>query len=145
MERGRRRCSRVSDGWGAAGELIQDYLCQASGIFDGVYPANEFSPQPLEPYYRDLDWQGNEHRAWNLAEGANKIRFNSGIEQWQFCQSGCPNNGAVWNDELNTPKTYGGTWLATANTAGGFVATAPALLKFARNHRVKVVRKRESA
>ena len=48
------------------------------------------------------------------------------------------NNSAVWNDELNTPVAYGGVWLASANSAGGLVATAPALLKFARNHRVKI-------
>jgi len=69
-----------------------------------VYPGNAFVIQPLEPYYRHLDWQGNEGRDGNLAEGADKIRFNAGIEQWQFCQSGCPAQpGAVWNDDANTP------------------------------------------
>jgi CubicO group peptidase (beta-lactamase class C family) len=129
----------VPDGWGAFAELLQDYLCEASGITGGVYPGDAFNPQPLEPYYRNLDWQGVEGRAWNLAEGSDKIRWNEGIQQWQFCQSNCPDlQGAVWNDELNTPDAYGGFWLAQRNSAGGVVATAPTLLRFARNHRIRV-------
>ena len=44
----------------------------------------------------------------------------------------------MWNDQLNTPDAYGGFWLAQRNSAGGVVATAPALLRFARNHRIRV-------
>jgi hypothetical protein len=128
----------VPMGWGAFPKHLQQYLCETSGITGGIHPGDAFSPQPLEPYYRSLDWQGVEGRAWNLAEGADKIRWNAGIQQWQFCQSDCPDlPGAVWNDEENTPTAYGGFWLAERNSAGGIVATAPALLKFARNHRIK--------
>jgi CubicO group peptidase (beta-lactamase class C family) len=128
----------VPMGWGPFPKLLQDYLCERSGIETGVFPGDAFNPQALEPYYRDLDFQGVESRDWNLAEGADKIRFNAGIQQWQFCQSGCPADpGAVWNDEENTPTAYGGIWFAERNAAGGLVATAPALLKFARNHRIK--------
>jgi CubicO group peptidase (beta-lactamase class C family) len=129
----------VPMGWGAFPGLLQDYLCQRSGIQTGVFPGDAFNPWPLEPYYRDMNYLGVESRDWNLAEGAEKIRFNPGIRQWQFCQSDCPDlPGAVWNDQENTPTAYGGIWLAERNAAGGMVATAPALAKFARNHRIKV-------
>lgn len=129
----------VPMGWGAFPKHLQTYLCETSGITSGVNPGNAFQPQPFEPYYRSLDYLGVEGRSWNLAEGADKIRWNGGIQQWQFCQSNCPDlPGAVWNDEKNTPSAYGGFWLAERNSAGGIVATAPALLKFARNHRIKV-------
>jgi len=128
----------VPSGWGAFPKLVQDYLCEAADIQDGVFPGDAFNPQPFESYYRDIDWHGNENRAWNMAEGSDKIRFNQGIQQWQFCQSNCPSNGAVWNQNLNTPAAFGGVWLAERNSAGGMLASAPALLKFARVHRVKV-------
>ena len=129
---------QVPNGWGAFPLVLQDYLCEASGVQSGVYPGNAFFPQAFEPYYRDLNFQGVESRAWNMAEGSDKIRFNNASQQWEFCQSGCPNNGAVWNQNLNTPAAYGGVWLAERNSAGGLVATTSALLKFARNHLIKV-------
>lgn len=129
----------VPMGWGAYPKLLQDYLCESSGIDNGVYPGDAFHPQALEPYYRALDWDGVEKMDWNMAEGADKIRFDEVTHRWQFCQSGCPDGpGAVWNLDPNTRRAYGGVWLAERNGAGGLVASAPALLKFARNHLVKV-------
>ncbi len=129
----------VPVGWGPYPKLLQDYLCETSGIESGLYPGNAFQPQALEPYYRNVNWQGNEARAWNIAEGNDKIRWNVAAQQFEFCQADCPDGpGAVWNDDRNTPEAYGGFWLAERNSAGGLVATAAALLKFARNHRVKV-------
>ena len=129
----------VPMGWGAYPELLQDYLCESSGIVNGVVPGDAFNQHPLEPYYRGLSWDGVERLDWNLAEGADKIRFDDATQRWQFCQSGCPNEpGAVWNLEPNAPRAYGGVWLAERNGAGGLAVNAEALLKFARNHRVKV-------
>ena len=127
----------VPDGWGPYPQLLQDYLCEASGIQDGVFPGDSFNPQPLEPYYRDIDWQENEVRNWNLAD-SDLIRWNPGLQNWQFCQSNCGQNGAVWNYDRNALATFGGLWLAEWNSAGGTVATGPALIRFARNHRVSV-------
>ena len=129
----------VPMGWGKFADLLQTYLCEASGIESGIHPGDAFNPLAFEPYYRHLDIDGTQKTEWNLAEGADKIRWNAGIEEWQFCQSDCPDlPGAVWNDQENTPTPYGGFWLAERNGAGGIVATTSALLRFARNHRVKV-------
>ena len=129
----------VPMGWGAYPELLQDYLCESSGIVNGVFPGDAFNQQPLEPYYRGLSWDGTERLDWNIAEGADKIRFDDATQRWQFCQSGCPAEpDAEWNLEPNAPRAYGGVWLAERNGAGGLVVNAEALLKFARNHLVKV-------
>ncbi|MGH9869524.1 MAG: serine hydrolase [Candidatus Polarisedimenticolia bacterium] len=128
----------VPVGWGKFPTLLQDYLCEASGIQGGIYPGDAFNPQPFEPYYRSMDTVGNENFSWNLAEGGDKIRFNAFTQKWEFCQSDCGGPGATWNMEANTPRAYGGVWLAQRNSAGGLVATTSALLKFARDHRVKV-------
>jgi hypothetical protein len=129
----------VPMGWGQFPLLLQDYLCESSGIQSGIYPGDNFNPQPGEPYYRDIDRNGNELWEWNLAEGADKIRYNGAQQIWEFCQADCPDGpGASWNTSTNTPGPYGGIWLAQRNSAGGIVATTSALLRFARNHRVKV-------
>ena len=125
------------EGWGKFPTLLQDYLCESSGVQTGIYPGDAFHPQAGEPYYRDIDSNGNEVRDWNLAEG-DKIRFNNGTQKWEFCQSGCGGPNPTWGTSANPPTAYGGVWLAQRNSAGGLVATTPALLRFARNHRVKV-------
>ncbi|HEX5045068.1 MAG TPA: serine hydrolase domain-containing protein, partial [Candidatus Polarisedimenticolaceae bacterium] len=128
----------VPEGWGKFPKLLQNYLCEASGIQTGVYPGDTFHPYAGEPYYRDIDEDGNEEWEWNLAGGSERIRYNNQAQIWEFCQSGCGAPGAVWSTSANTPSPYGGIWLAQRNSAGGIVATTTALLKFARNHRVKV-------
>lgn len=127
------------EGWGKFPTLLQDYLCESSGIQSGIYPGDAFNPQPGEPYYREVDEDGNERWSWNVAHGTDKVRWNNQAQIWEFCQANCPNGpGAVWDTSSNTPSAYGGVWLAQRNSAGGMVATTSALLKFARNHRVKV-------
>jgi len=126
------------EGWGRFPTLLQDSLCKSSGIQTGIWPGDAFHPKAGEPYYRDIDSNGNETRDWNLAEGSGKIRFNNGAQKWEFCQSNCGGPGETWGTSANTPTAYGGVWLAQRNSAGGLVATTPALLRFARNHRVKV-------
>jgi hypothetical protein len=129
----------VPPGWGKFPLLLQDYLCEASGIQSGVFPGDAFNPQPGEPYYRSMDANGNETFSWNMAAGADGIRFNAQAQQWEFCESDCPDGpGAVWSTQPNTRRAYGGVWLGQRNSAGGMVATTSALLRFARNHRVKV-------
>ncbi len=128
----------VPEGWGKFPTLLQDYLCETSGITSGIYPGDTFHPYAGEPYYRDIDADGNEEWEWNMAGGSDRIRFNNQTLVWEFCQSGCGAPGAVWGTDANAPSPYGGIWLAQRNSAGGIVATTSALLKFARNHRVKV-------
>jgi len=125
------------EGWGRFPTLLQDYLCASSGIQTGIWPGDAFHPKAGEPYYRDVDANGNESVDWNLAQ-PSKIRFNNGAQQWEFCQSNCGGPGETWGTSANTPTAYGGVWLAQRNSAGGLVATTDALLKFARNHRIKV-------
>lgn len=125
-------------GWGKFPTLLQDYLCEASGIQTGIFPGDAFHPQPFEPYYRSMSASGVENLSWNL-EDPDKVRFDNFAQQWEFCQENCPDGpGDVWDATTNTPRAYGGVWLAQRNSAGGIVATTSALLKFARNHRVKV-------
>ncbi len=63
----------VPEGWGRYPTLLQDYLCESSGIQSGVYPGEAFNPQPGEPYYRDLTMFGQEVREWNVAQAADKV------------------------------------------------------------------------
>src|SRR5262249_54702697 len=125
------------EGWGRFPTLLQNYLCTSSGVQTGIWPGDAFHPKAGEPYYRDIDANGNENVDWNLAQ-PSKIRFDNGSQTWQFCQSNCGSQNETWGTAANTPTAYGGVWLAQRNSAGGLVATTDALLKFARNHRVKV-------
>ena len=136
----------VPEGWGPFPRLLQNYLCETSGVQSGIYPGSYFDLQPGEPYYRDIDQDGNEERAWNVAEGSDRIRFDDALQVWEFCGGGnCPNGGAWSASATNAPAAYGGIWLAQRNSAGGIVATTSALLRFARNHRVKVGRPGDGA
>jgi hypothetical protein len=131
----------VPEGWGKFPILLQDYLCEASGIQSGIYPGDTFHPYPGEPYYRSIGVDGLEERDWNLAGGSDWIRFNNANnspQMWEFCSTNCGGIGAQWSQAKNAATTYGGIWLAQRNSAGGIVATTSALLRFARNHLIKV-------
>ena len=87
----------MPEGWGKFPKLLQNYLCEASGIQTGVYPGDTFHPYAGEPYYRDIDEDGNEEWEWNLAGGSERIRYNNQAQIWEFCQSGCGCSGLPGN------------------------------------------------